>query len=516
MPEPELRVRDHAGGWRPVRDLDPGRTTSRRGGRVAPTRYVANRLLVRGRLDGDDAVVAAVRERAQARGLSIEEVAMELASSRDGDNPLYARPGVAFHVTAGSDSAGDGDVWSLMDEVAEMLGDEDRSRVSLDHVVVGHRYGEGHGVPGSRLPVQFSGPAPRREYGQGQDVLATSDGVRRPVVAVLDSGIGVHPWFDDQMAIVLRGATLDGEPLGTGAEDEPLYDAEVRGRRRDRAELLDAYAGHGTFIAGVVHQVCPDAVILPVRIFGGDGRVTEWDLAHTLEKLLEFHLRGVAGQVDYHPVDVAVLSAGFYAEHPEDDDDYDGILRGRLRDLRRAGVLVVLSAGNDGSARPNFPAAWSPRVRRLASGVVLADSPGAVCSEYPPLLTVTAANPDGTLASFSNDGAWVTAVRPGANVVSTMPTTFDGAVVPWESGDGLRQAVDADNFASGFGMWSGTSFAAPVLAGELALALLRHRTVGRRETGVAPSPAITSRVADAWAAVTGVGDLYNEVPAAVM
>ncbi|WP_275004521.1 S8 family peptidase [Promicromonospora iranensis] len=511
MPESELRVRDHFGTWRPARDLDPAEVTSRRGGRVMPTQYVSDRLIVRGRSDGEDAVMAAVRDRAQARGLAIEEVALQLAASREGENPLDSRHGVVFQVAAGEDSVGDGDAWDLMDEVAEVLAEDDRSRVSLDHLVVGHQKWEPHGPPSSRSPASFLGPAPLRAHAEGTTPFVTAAGVARPVVAVLDSGIGAHPWFEEAGNIVIRDAMVDGEPLGTSAEDEPLYDCEVRGRRRDRADELDTYAGHGTFIAGVVHQVCPDAAILPVRVFGGDGRVSEWDLARTLEKLLEYHLRGIAGQKGFHPVDVVVLSAGFYAEHPEDDDDYDGVLRGRLRDLRRVGVLVVLSAGNDGSARPTYPAAWAPKVHRTEGRVVPRD-PADVRPDYTPLLAVTAMNPDGSLADFSNDGPWVTAVRNGVRVVSSMPTTFDGAQEPWRSGDGLRQSLDPDNFVGGFGTWSGTSFAAPTLAGELARAVLAAR-VATTEGGNGPSDGISARVAAAWNAVAAVGDLYVEVPA---
>ncbi len=510
MPESELQVRDHGGTWCRVRDLDPARVSSRRQGRLMPTRYVADRLIVRAVADVEsDTVVGMVRERAAARGLELEETAFEEAASRAAASGAPgARPGLAFRILAGEQSTTHGDVWDLLDEVADAVEGEDRRRVSLDHVLTGHGKWQGHGRPVGREPAVFLGPAPRRALAGGASPLTAADGTVRPVVAVLDSGIGTHPWFDEATSVVLRGATLDGEPIGTGAEDEPLYDAEVRGRRRDDVAYLDTYAGHGTFIAGVVHQVCPDAAIMPVRIFGGDGRVREWDLARTLEKLLEFHLRGVAGAAGYWPVDVVVLSGGFYAERPEDDEDYEGVLRGRLRDLRRVGVLVVVSAGNDGSTRPIFPAAWAPRVRRTPDGAIpLSDAD--LCSDYTPLLPVTGDNPDGTLADFSNDGPWVIAARPGAHVLSSMPTTFDGAELPWQSGDGLRRTVDPDNFSSGFGLWSGTSFAAPVLAGELAAALLQGRVPG---SSAVPEPGTDSRVAAAWHAVTRVGDLYTEAP----
>jgi subtilisin family serine protease len=39
-------------------------------------------------------------------------------------------------------------------------------------------------------------------------------------------------------------------------------------------------------------------------------------------------------------------------------------------------------------------------------------------------------------------------------------------------GEGWRETIDPDDFSSGFGTWSGTSFAAPILAGQLAQCLV--------------------------------------------
>ena len=493
---PARTLRDHDGVVHEVRDLDPVRARVRRPRRVAPTRYVADRLIVRTAPDGaaDDALVAAVRDAAGRRGLDVRVTEAPVAGARE----AAARQGVALHV-----DGDDVDVWDLLDEVAGGLeAPEGAVRLGLDHVLQGHRNNPGLGVPGARLSAQYVGQPPRRELESGVDPWVAADGTRRPVVAIVDTGVGRHPWFDAPSQVVPRGVLLDGAPIGTYDDHEPDGDAEPRSTAEG---TIGAYSGHGTFIAGVVHQVCPDAVILPVRVSGPTGESTEWDVARSLERLLDFHLRAIAGDDACAPVDVVVLPLGYYPEELE-SDDYEGVLRGVLRDLRASGVLVVVSAGNDGSTRPVFPAAWAPSVRRVPGGPVVPEHPSDLVAAYTPLLTVTASNPNGTLADFANDGPWVTAVRPGSSVLSTMPTTFDGPQVPRSrSADGLREAVDPDDFRGGFALWSGTSFSAPVLAGQLAGALLAAR---------ADDSASTSRVVAAWDAVVAVGDLYPGAPPA--
>jgi subtilisin family serine protease len=99
------------------------------------------------------------------------------------------------------------------------------------------------------------------------------------------------------------------------------------------------------------------------------------------------------------------------------------------------------------------------------------DEPGRV-----PQVTVGALNADGSsVAYFSNAGPWVTAHRIGASLVSTVPTTLSGDAQPAAglTYQGLhRTTPDPDAYLSGFATWSGTSFAGPVLAGEIAKALV--------------------------------------------
>ena len=77
---------------------------------------------------------------------------------------------------------------------------------------------------------------------------------------------------------------------------------------------------------------------------------------------------------------------------------------------------------------------------------------------------------------YSNTGTWVTSYRCGTAVISTMPTTFNGSIrsvlnMP-SSKNPTRGSIDLDDYSGGFGTWSGTSFSAPALAGDIAAQML--------------------------------------------
>jgi subtilisin family serine protease len=197
-------------------------------------------------------------------------------------------------------------------------------------------------------------------------------------------------------------------------------------------------------------------------------------------------------------VDVVSLSLGYYHEDPA-DAAFDPLMLAPLRALAQLGVVVVVSAGNDATNRPIYPASFAP----YAGGLVASTPVTEV-----PLVAVGALNPDGTAALFSNDGPWVRAWRPGAAIVSTLPTNFDGGQqassrVP--GGEEVRSTIDPDNFSSGFAVWSGTSFAAPILAGDLAQRLFDSG--GTRTYAVGGDSGAAARVDAGWRAVRA------EVPA---
>nr|WP_232523488.1 S8/S53 family peptidase [Nocardioides sp. MAH-18] len=336
---------------------------------------------------------------------------------------------------------------------------------------------------GGRQPVAYVGSPPVRR----RDHEITG---RRPVVAVLDTGCGSHPWLD---GIVKKRVTLDGRPIGysDATSVSPEDDGDQQGPMDGS---IDPISGHGTFIAGLIRQRCPDADIVSWRVMPSDGPIVESDLVATLAQIAEVARRHRAGEPGGHPIDVLSLSMGYYHETPE-DALFDPTMYAILEEMMANGVVVVASAGNDATSRPAFPAGFARW--RDDEGPIAFDPTVA------PIISVGALNPNGTDALFSNAGPWVRAYAPGAAVLSTMPA-FRGGYEPvarTRAYDRVREAIDPDDFRGGFAVWTGTSFSAPVLAGDVAAAL-----VGALEPAGQPVDAATA-IDTAWTAVSKCTEL---------
>jgi hypothetical protein len=377
------------------------------------------------------------------------------------------------------------DAWPVLQTLrsAGMLADRPNA-LGLDHLLVGSAMvsigGSPGAVEGSPGAVEGSpGPAVYLRPGTGGRVpLAVllapprpspTCRHRRPVVAVLDTGISdpVHPWLAGVVRTdpVVQALVLDAEVKLQATQADPVQllttAVETPFNDDDFVQDIDTHAGHGTFIAGLIRQVAPDALVTAIRVMHSDGVVYEGDL---LAALRAVRVRNQEARKKRLPdgenppdgqVDVVVLSLGYFDERGE-AEALTSELATELNALAADGVLVVAAAGNYSTDRPFYPAALA------------AAPPG----DGPPVISVGAWNPNGSKALFSDDGQWVTGWALGAAVVSTYPD-FQGASQP-DMGQGQRETLDTDDYRGGFAEWSGTSFAAPVLAAELAELLFAY------------------------------------------
>jgi len=449
-------------------------------GRPVPrsTAYRAGVLLVREGTAQDDAFFGRANAALQDLGVSLVKpppiaVDERLQRYRERLNDLPRPVRIAVNEDAGPRRV---DAWPVLQTLraSGTLASVGSASVGLDHLLVGSAMvsigGSPGAVEGSPGAVEGSpGPAVYLRPGTGGRVPVAvalapprpspTCTRRRPVVAVLDTGMSPHPWLngyvrpdEDAQAAVLAAeqALQSTEPAVQLLADEwdtPFND-------QDFVQDIDTHAGHGTFIAGLVRQVAPDARVTAVRIMHPDGVVYEGDLLAALRVLrLRTEDAQNGGPAD-GLVDVVSLSLGYFDERSEDDPDgvYTSALAAEINGLTARGVLVVAAAGNFSTDRPFYPAAFA----------------AAPAAAGPPVVSVGAWNPNGSRALFSDDGRWVTGWALGAALVSTYPN-FQGATQA-ELGQegGRRQTLDTDDFSGGFAVWSGTSFAAPLLAAEVA------------------------------------------------
>ncbi len=204
--------------------------------------------------------------------------------------------------------------------------------------------------------------------------------------------------------------------------------------------FLDPAAGHGTFIAGVIEGLAPGCRLGVGRVLGSFGDGSAWSIAQYLLQIESdgsFPVGGSGPEAYEVLLEDAIVNLSFsgYADREM------RFLAAAIRHFQNVhGTVFVASAGNDGCCRPTYPAA------------------------LPGVISVGALGPCGP-ASFTNHGPWVRACAPGVDLVSSLFLDWDGSVEP------LDGSPDPDDF-EGWARWSGTSFAAPVVAGALAREML--------------------------------------------
>lgn len=257
-----------------------------------------------------------------------------------------------------------------------------------------NRIGAAHNIDG--------GENSRPRLGGAAPALRPADpgaGVR---IGLADTALYVHPWLDGACGIAPASRWV-----ADGAGDKVHY-----------------AAGHATFIAGLILQRAPGAVIEARQILDACARGESWAVA---KELVRFSRSGV----QVINLSIECLTA---------DNQPPLVLRTAI-DRLSSDVLVVAAAGNQGNTddarRPIWPAAFDDVVAVAAHDTARQVPPWSAHPSLP----------------------WVDCLAPGVEVASTY--------LPVSSVDDSYGHL-SHSCPAVYATWSGTSFSAATVSGLVA------------------------------------------------
>ena len=220
----------------------------------------------------------------------------------------------------------------------------------------------------------------------------------------------------------------------------------------DGVTTIPPYAGHGTFVAGIIRCMAPQAEVIVSNIFNVAGSALESDLAAELDRALSR---------------ASMYSICRFPRGP-----------GRSFRCSVSTTSAVAFSSTRGSCASSRPETTDRRSRSWPGG-------------YPEMVSVGALGADWRgRARFSNYGGWVDVYAPGRDLVNAYATG------PYECHSTPTRASIRKFY--GMARWSGTSFSTPVVTGLVAARMSR--------TGETGQEAAAALLAEARAnAVPGVG-----------
>lgn len=281
-------------------------------------------------------------------------------------------------------------------------------KATPDHILfVTPGGGGGYACPATEPEEPGTSPAPypgiTTDLGAGTEVF----------VSVVDTG-----WWPP-------AATDPASPWLAGVDGDP-----------ETIDLsnIHPYAGHGTFIAGIVRTQAPAARIRVEGFLPLGGAVYESEIVVQL------------GEALAHGPDIISLSAGCPTRGEVPLLSFEVFWEQRLR--HQKGTVLVAAAGNDGHRKPFWPAA------------------------FPWSVSVGAIDRDGARADYSNFGSWVDVYALGSGVVNAYPTGTFYCHEPPNIGEKRE--------FTGIARWSGTSFSTPLVSGLIAARMSQHGISARK------------------------------------
>jgi subtilisin family serine protease len=240
------------------------------------------------------------------------------------------------------------------------------------------------------------------------------------LVAVLDTGIDAsHPILQGRIATGgynFIANTNDTSDVGDGNDN-------------DGDSAIDEMTGHGTYVAGLIALVAPQAQLLPVTVLNSDGVGDTWAL-----------LKGLYFAIDRGVEVINISLTTTYDSHA---------LEYALLDAKTLGVAIAAAVGNfNRNTVPEYPG-----MTKREDGIFV-------------VFGVASCDDQNVKSTFSN----YSDVPHEHEVFITAP----GATAFVSGSPDVSRAIISTLPGGEFGAWEGTSMSTPLVAGTLALIRAQH------------------------------------------
>jgi subtilisin family serine protease len=224
-------------------------------------------------------------------------------------------------------------------------------------------------------------------------------------IATIDTGVdfnhpALRPWLDAGIDLVngRSASEYHGLNLADDTGSMTLLDDDTGSMTLlddGTTKSMPTAFGHGTMVAGVIHLVAPDAVIVPIKAFDAYGNTSMFTIIASVYAALELN------------VDVINMSFSTSQDLPA--------FRDAINKAGAAGITVVSSMGNSGLHLDGiYPAAYTG-----VYGVAATDLQDKIApfSNY------------GKTVSVSAPGSWVISTAPGGKYAVVAGTSFSAPLV---------------------------------------------------------------------------------------